>query len=95
MHIAAVILSVLLALVTGAAGAPKAQFKGAVVDGLVEKGLGSALIRFIGLAEVAAAASWRASNPAPSLTGPVWWPKWRSPSRCCTAKASSRSASNT
>ncbi|MBW8801604.1 MAG: DoxX family protein, partial [Streptomyces sp.] len=64
MYIAAVILSVLLALITVAAGAPKAQFKGDVVDGLVAKGLGPALIRFIGLLEVAAAAG---------LVAGIWW----------------------
>jgi uncharacterized membrane protein YphA (DoxX/SURF4 family) len=64
VYIAAVILSVLLALVTLAAGAPKAQFKGDVVDGLVAKGLSSALVRFIGLVEVAAAAG---------LVAGIWW----------------------
>lgn len=64
MYIAAVILSVLLALVSLAAGAPKAQLKGDVPDGLVAKGLSSALVRLIGLAEVAAAAG---------LVAGIWW----------------------
>ncbi|MET8517586.1 DoxX family protein [Streptomyces sp. NPDC005077] len=64
MYIAAVILSVLLALVSVAAGAPKAQFKGDVAESLVAKGLSSALVRLIGLAEVAAAAG---------LVAGIWW----------------------
>ncbi|MFJ4851494.1 MULTISPECIES: DoxX family protein [unclassified Streptomyces] len=64
MYIAAVILSVLLALVLLAAGAPKMQLKGAVPDGLIEKGLSSALVRFIGIAEAAAAAG---------LIVGIWW----------------------
>lgn len=64
MYISAVILSALLALVFFAAGAPKAQLKGAVPDGLIEKGLGSGLVRFVGLAEIAAAAG---------LVGGIWW----------------------
>ncbi|MER7983615.1 hypothetical protein [Streptomyces sp. NPDC095817] len=55
MYIAAVILSVLLALLSLAAGAPKVQFKGDVPDGLVAKDLSSAQVRRIGLGEIAAA----------------------------------------
>ncbi|MEU4098138.1 DoxX family protein [Streptomyces sp. NPDC026673] len=55
MYIAAVILSVLLALVFLAAGAPKVQLTGAVPEGLIQKGLSAGLVRFIGIAEVAAA----------------------------------------
>ncbi|MER5409119.1 DoxX family protein [Streptomyces sp. NPDC002769] len=64
MYIAAVILSALLALVSLAAGAPKAQLKGDVPDGLVAKGLSSSQVRLIGLAELAAAAGL--------VTG-IWW----------------------
>ncbi|MGI5397536.1 DoxX family protein [Streptomyces sp. CA-251251] len=64
MYIAAVILSALLALVSLAAGAPKAQLKGSVPDELVGKGLSAGLVRFIGLAEVAAAAG---------LIAGIWW----------------------
>ncbi len=57
MYITAAILSVLLALVTLAAGAPKALLKGDVSAGLQSHmGLSAGLVRFIGLAEVAAAA---------------------------------------
>ncbi|MEU9331507.1 DoxX family protein [Streptomyces canus] len=55
MYITAAVLSVLLALVTLAAGAPKAMLKGDVTAQLQSHmGLGTGLIRFIGLAEVAA-----------------------------------------
>ncbi|MFE9812690.1 DoxX family protein [Streptomyces sp. NPDC005548] len=64
MYIAAVILSVLLALLSLAAGAPKVQLKGDVPDGLVAKGLSSAKVRLIGLAEIAAAAG---------LVAGIWW----------------------
>lgn len=64
MYIAAVILSALLALVFLAAGAPKVQLKGAVPDGLIEKGLSSGLVRFVGLAEAAAAVG---------LIVGIWW----------------------
>jgi len=64
VYIAAVILSVLLALFSLAAGAPKAQLKGSVPEGLRAKGLGPGLIRLIGLAEVAAAAG---------LVVGIWW----------------------
>lgn len=64
MYIAAVILSVLLALASLAAGAPKAQFKGDAAEGLVAKGLSAGLVRFIGLAEVAAAVG---------LVAGIWW----------------------
>ncbi|ANJ12031.1 MULTISPECIES: DoxX family protein [Streptomyces] len=64
MYIAAVILSALLALVSLAAGAPKAQLKGRVPDELVAKGLGPGLVRLTGLAEVAAAAG---------LVAGIWW----------------------
>ncbi|WP_406214068.1 DoxX family protein [Streptomyces canus] len=56
MYITAAILSVLLALVSLAAGAPKALLKGDVSAGLQSHmGLSAGLVRFIGLAEVAAA----------------------------------------
>lgn len=56
MYVTAAILSVLLALVTLAAGAPKALLKGDVSAGLQSHmGLSAVLVRFIGLAEVAAA----------------------------------------
>jgi uncharacterized membrane protein YphA (DoxX/SURF4 family) len=56
MYIAAAILSVLLALVTLVAGAPKALLKGDVSAGLQSHmGLSAGMVRFIGLAEVAAA----------------------------------------
>ncbi|MFI8183337.1 DoxX family protein [Actinacidiphila glaucinigra] len=64
MYTAAVILSVLLALVFLAAGAPKVQLKGPVPDGLIDKGLGSGLVRFVGIAEVAAAVG---------LGVGIWW----------------------
>ncbi|MGW7264447.1 DoxX family protein [Streptomyces sp. NPDC054842] len=64
MYIAAVILSVLLALFSLAAGAPKAQLKGDVPEGLVAKGLSSGLVRFIGLSEVAAGFG---------LLAGIWW----------------------
>ncbi|MEV5177809.1 DoxX family protein [Streptomyces flaveolus] len=64
MYIAAVVLSVLLALLSLAAGAPKVQLKGDVPNGLVAKGLGTGLVRFIGLAETAAAVG---------LVVGVWW----------------------
>jgi hypothetical protein len=55
MYITAAILSVLLALVALAAGAPKAMLKGDVSAGLQSHmGLSAELVRFIGLAEVAA-----------------------------------------
>ncbi|MFE9650727.1 DoxX family protein [Streptomyces sp. NPDC006365] len=56
MYVTAAILSVLLALVALAAGAPKALLKGDVSAGLQSHlGLSAGLVRFIGLAEVAAA----------------------------------------
>jgi uncharacterized membrane protein YphA (DoxX/SURF4 family) len=56
MYIAAAILSVLLAVVTVAAGLPKVLLKGDVPAGLQSHmGLSAGLVRFIGLAEVAAA----------------------------------------
>ncbi len=64
MYIAAVVLSVLLALLSLAAGAPKVQLKGDVPNGLVAKGLGTGLVRFIGLAETAAAVG---------LVVGIWW----------------------
>ncbi|MFG3289067.1 DoxX family protein [Streptomyces sp. NPDC048179] len=55
MYVAAAVLSVLLALVTLAAGAPKTLLKGAESEGLQSRmGLSAALVRFIGLSEVAA-----------------------------------------
>lgn len=56
MYITAAILSVILALVSLAAGAPKALLKGDVPAGLQSHmGLSAGFVRFIGLAEVAAA----------------------------------------
>ncbi|MFI1035418.1 DoxX family protein [Streptomyces sp. NPDC020951] len=56
MYIAAAVLSVLLALVAVAAGVPKALLKGDVSAGLrSHMGLSAGFVRFIGLAEVAAA----------------------------------------
>jgi uncharacterized membrane protein YphA (DoxX/SURF4 family) len=56
MYVTAAILSVLLALVSLAAGAPKALLKGDVSAGLQSHmGLSASLVRFVGLAEVAAA----------------------------------------
>jgi len=56
MYVTAAILSVLLALATLAAGTPKALLKGDVSAGLQSHmGLSAGLVRFIGLAEVAAA----------------------------------------
>ncbi|MGP4048916.1 DoxX family protein [Streptomyces sp. 2A115] len=56
MYIAAAVLSVLLALVALAAGAPKVLLKGDVSAGLQSHmGLSAAFVRFIGLAESAAA----------------------------------------
>ena len=56
MYITAAILSVLLALVTLGSGAPKALLKGDVPAMLQSHmGLSSGLVRFIGLAEIAAA----------------------------------------
>ncbi|MEV7891734.1 DoxX family protein [Streptomyces sp. NPDC002817] len=55
MYITAAVLSVLLALVSLAAGVPKAMLKGDVSAGLQSHmGLSAGLVRFIGLAEVAA-----------------------------------------
>ncbi|MGW6094162.1 DoxX family protein [Streptomyces sp. NPDC055157] len=55
MYVTAAILSVLLALVTLAAGAPKTVLKGDVSAGLQSHmGLSAGLVRFIGLAEVSA-----------------------------------------
>jgi len=56
MFVAAAILSVLLAFATLAAGAPKVLLKGEVPANLQSHmGLSAGLVRFIGLAEVAAA----------------------------------------
>ncbi|MEV0219696.1 DoxX family protein [Streptomyces sp. NPDC050704] len=56
MYIAAAVLSVLLALVSLAAGAPKVLLKGDVSAGLQSHmGLSAGFVRFIGLAEAAAA----------------------------------------
>lgn len=56
MYITAAILSTLLALGSLAAGAPKALLKGDVPTALQSHmGLSAGLVRFIGLAEVAAA----------------------------------------
>lgn len=64
MYTAAVILSVLLALVFLAAGAPKVRLTGDVPEGLIQKGLNAGLVRFIGIAEVAAAIG---------LGVGIWW----------------------
>ncbi|MEU3410277.1 DoxX family protein [Streptomyces sp. NPDC006658] len=64
MYIAAVILSVLLALASLAAGAPKARLKGSVPDELMAKGLSAGLVRLIGVSEVAAGAG---------LIVGIWW----------------------
>jgi hypothetical protein len=64
VYIAAVIFSVLLALVLFGAGTPKAQLKGNVPEGLMAKGLTAGLVRFIGLAELAAAVG---------LVVGIWW----------------------
>ncbi|MEW2514542.1 DoxX family protein [Streptomyces sp. NPDC046870] len=64
MYITAVVLSVLLALLSLTAGAPKARLKGDVPNGLVAKGLATGLVRFIGLAETAAAVG---------LVVGIWW----------------------
>jgi hypothetical protein len=56
MYTTAVILSVILAFVALAAGSPKVLLKGDVSTGLQSHmGLSAGLVRFIGLAEVAAA----------------------------------------
>ncbi|MDT0347595.1 DoxX family protein [Streptomyces litchfieldiae] len=56
MYLTAAILSALLALVALAAGGPKALLKGDVSAGLQSHmGLSAGLVRFVGLAEVAAA----------------------------------------
>ncbi|WP_033328835.1 DoxX family protein [Streptomyces yerevanensis] len=56
MYVTAAILSVLLALVSLAAGTPEALLKGDVSAGLQSHmGLSAGLVRFVGLAEVAAA----------------------------------------
>ena len=56
MYLAAAILSVLLAFVALAAGAPKLALKGTSAQLQSHMGLSAGLIRFIGVAEVAAAA---------------------------------------
>ncbi|MCX5259703.1 DoxX family protein [Streptomyces canus] len=67
MYITAAVLSVLLALVSLAAGAPKALLKGDVSAGLQSHmGLSAGLVRFVGLAEVAAAGGL--------ITGLFWQP---------------------
>jgi uncharacterized membrane protein YphA (DoxX/SURF4 family) len=55
MHIAATVLSILLAFVALAAGAPKLVLKGPSAQLQSHMGLSAGLVRFIGLAEVAAA----------------------------------------
>jgi uncharacterized membrane protein YphA (DoxX/SURF4 family) len=55
MYIAAVILSVLLAFVAVAAGAPKLVLKGPSAQLQSHMGLSPGLVRFIGVAEVSAA----------------------------------------
>ncbi|GGF17575.1 DoxX family protein [Williamsia phyllosphaerae] len=55
MFITAVILSIILALVSAAAGAPKALLKGPASEQLTGRNLSPNLVRFIGAAEVAGA----------------------------------------
>ncbi|GAA2059467.1 DoxX family protein [Williamsia deligens] len=55
MGIAAIILSILLALISAGAGAPKAGLKGPATEQLTGRGLSANLVRFIGAAEVAGA----------------------------------------
>jgi uncharacterized membrane protein YphA (DoxX/SURF4 family) len=65
VNVAAVVLSLVLALVSLGAGAPKALLKGEVPQRLQEHmKLSLGLVRFIGLAEVAAAAG---------LVIGIWW----------------------
>jgi uncharacterized membrane protein YphA (DoxX/SURF4 family) len=54
MHIAATVLSILLAFIALAAGAPKLVLKGTSAQLQSHMGLSAGLVRFIGLAEVAA-----------------------------------------
>jgi uncharacterized membrane protein YphA (DoxX/SURF4 family) len=54
MYITAAILSILLAFVALAAGAPKVVLKGTSAELQSHMGLSAGLVRFVGLAEVAA-----------------------------------------
>ena len=86
MHIAATILSILLALVGLGAGVPKVLLKGTSAELQSHMGLSTGLIRFIGLAEVAAAAGlviglfWPplgiATTPTPRRAFKRWLPSW-------------------
>ncbi|MFD7406014.1 DoxX family protein [Streptomyces sp. NPDC059866] len=64
VYTAAVILSVLLALVLLAAAAPKVQLKGDIPGGLVARELSAGLVRFIGVCELIAAVG---------LVAGIWW----------------------
>lgn len=64
MYIAAVILSVLLALLMLAAAAPKAQLKGDIPTGLMAREMSAGLVRCIGFCELAAALG---------LLAGLWW----------------------
>lgn len=67
MFVFAAVLSVLLAVVGLAAGLPKALLKGSIPAQLQSPGgLSAPLVRFIGLAELAAAVGL--------LAGLLWWP---------------------
>ncbi|WP_405970727.1 DoxX family protein [Streptomyces sp. NBC_00988] len=67
MFVFAAVLSVLLAAVGLAAGLPKALLKGSIPTQLQSPGgLSAPLVRFIGLAELAAAVGL--------LAGLFWWP---------------------
>ncbi|WP_327425498.1 DoxX family protein (plasmid) [Streptomyces sp. NBC_01527] len=67
MFVFAAVLSVLLAVVGLAAGLPKALLKGSIPAQLQSPGgLSAPLVRFIGLAELAAAVGL--------LAGLFWWP---------------------
>jgi hypothetical protein len=71
MYITTAILSLLLAFVALAAGAPKVVLKGTSAELQSHMGLGAGLVRFIGLAEVAVAAVL--------VVGLFWWrPRYRS-----------------
>ncbi|MGZ8177826.1 DoxX family protein [Williamsia sp. SKLECPSW1] len=55
MTIVAIILSIVVALISAGAGAPKAALKGPATEQLTARGLSANLVRFIGAAEVAGA----------------------------------------
>jgi DoxX-like family len=67
MNIATTVLAVILAFVGLGAGLPKVALKGKVPEQLqAHMGLSAGLVRFIGLAEVAAAVGL--------IVGAFWWP---------------------